>query len=61
MNLKTTIFRCSKNCGSPTRVTRLKVAPNMADRISLKDSGSCLKWKNTLFPQYSRIIELRLA
>ena len=34
-NLKTTIFQCSKNYGSPTRVTRLRVAPNMADPISL--------------------------
>ena len=33
----TTIFQCSKNCGSPTRVTRLKVAPNMADPISLSE------------------------
>ena len=33
----TTIFQCSENYGSPTRVTRLKVAPNMADPISIKD------------------------
>ena len=33
-NLKATSFRCSKNYGSPTRVTMLKVAPNMADPIS---------------------------
>ena len=32
-----TIFQCSKNYGSPTRVTSLKVAPNMADPISIKD------------------------
>ena len=32
--MKTTIFQCSKNCGSLTRVTRLKVALNMADPIS---------------------------
>ena len=29
INLKTIIFQCSKNDGSPTRVTRLKVASNM--------------------------------
>ena len=33
INLKTTIFQCSKNYGSPTRVTRLKVAPNMSNPI----------------------------
>ena len=31
LNLNTTIFQRSKNYGSPTRVTRLKVAPYMAD------------------------------
>ena len=35
ISLKTTIFQCSKNYVSPTRVTRLKVAPNTADPISL--------------------------
>ena len=34
--LKTTIFQCSMNYCSPTRVTRLTVAPNMADPISRK-------------------------
>ena len=34
--LKTIVFQCSKKYGSPTRVTRLKVVPNMADPISLK-------------------------
>ena len=33
----------SKNYGSPTRVTRLKVTPNMANPISIKDSDSRLK------------------
>ena len=33
--LNTTIFYCFKKYFSPTRVTRLKVAPNMADLISL--------------------------
>ena len=37
INLKTIIFQCSKNDGSPTRVTRLKVAPNMVDSISLNE------------------------
>ena len=35
INMTTTIFQSSKNYGSPTRVTRLKVALNMADPISL--------------------------
>ena len=38
IDLKTIIFQCSKNYGSPTRVTRLKVAPNMADPISLNEN-----------------------
>ena len=38
INLKTTIFQCSKSYGSPTRVTRLKVASNMADPISLNEN-----------------------
>ena len=37
-NLKPIIFQGSKNYGSPTRVTRLKFALNMADPISLKGS-----------------------
>ena len=36
----TIIFYCSKPYGSPTRVTRLNVAPNMADPISLKRKGT---------------------
>ena len=35
---QTTIFQYSKIYGSPTRVTRFKVLPNMADPISIKDS-----------------------
>ena len=31
----TVIFHCSKNYGSPTRITWLKVAPNMVDPISI--------------------------
>ena len=39
INSKTIIFKCSENYGrpSPTRVTRLNVAPNMADPISLNE------------------------
>ena len=37
INSKTTIFQCSKNYGSPTRVTRLKFAPKMADPIRLNE------------------------
>ena len=44
INFQTTIFRHSKNYGSLTRVTRLKVAPNMSDLISIKDRVSSLKY-----------------
>ena len=40
---QTTIFQCSKNFGSPTSVTRLKIAPNMADPTSMKHSVSSLE------------------
>ena len=33
------MFQCSKNYGSPTRVTRLKVAPKMADATSPNKKG----------------------
>ena len=38
--LKTIIFQCSKNYDSPTRATRLKVAPNIhvEDPISLNEN-----------------------
>ena len=35
INLKTTIFQCFTNYGSLTQATRLQVAPNMTDPISL--------------------------
>ena len=38
INLKTIIFQWSKTYGSLTRVTRLKVAPNMVDPISLNET-----------------------
>ena len=38
INSKTAIFQCSKNYGTQTRVTRLKVAPNMANPISLNEN-----------------------
>ena len=38
INSETIIFQYSKNYGTPTRVTRLKVAPNMADPISLSEN-----------------------
>ena len=38
INLQTTICQCSKNYGIPTPVTRLKVVPNIANPISIKDS-----------------------
>ena len=37
MNSNDASFSCSKNYGSLTRETRLKVAPNMADQISLNE------------------------
>ena len=37
-NLKTIIIQCSKNYGIPTLITRLNVAPNMADTISLNEN-----------------------
>ena len=37
--LKTIIYQCSKNYGSPTRTTRLDVASNMADPISLNEKS----------------------
>ena len=47
LNSKTIIFKCSENYGRPslTRVTRLNVAPNMADPISLNEKDHSLnKW-----------------
>ena len=43
MNFQTTIFRCTQNYVSPTRVTRSKFAPNMADPTSIKHAVSNLK------------------
>ena len=40
--MKTTIFQCTKNYGSPTPVTRLKDAPYIANPISIKGSDSRL-------------------
>ena len=34
MNSNTIIVQCSKNYGTPTRIARLKIEPNMADRRS---------------------------
>ena len=36
--LRTIIFYCSKNYGTPTLVTRLKVAPHMTDPISVNEN-----------------------
>ena len=36
IDFQTTAFQCTKNYGSATHVTRLKVAPNMADLLSIK-------------------------
>ena len=38
MNWKAIIFQCSKNYVILTLVTRLKVAPNMANPISLNEN-----------------------
>ena len=45
INFQTTIFQCSKQYDSLIDVTRLKVAPNMADSINTKDADSRLKGK----------------
>ena len=45
INLNTIIFQSSENYGSPTSVTRLNVAPNMADPISLNEKKRLLKWR----------------
>ena len=37
-SVETIVFHCSQNYVSPTGVTRLKVAPNMADLISLNET-----------------------
>ena len=39
INLNTIIFECSKNYISSTPATRLKIAPNMADPISVHENG----------------------
>ena len=41
------IFQCSKNYASPTRVTRLKVALNMADSINLNRSLNTVPGKQS--------------
>ena len=41
-------FNVPKNSGSPTRVTRLKVPPNMTDPTSMKHSVSNLKVTNKI-------------
>ena len=38
INWQTIIFHCFKNYVSPTRVTRLKVAPNISDPLSLNEN-----------------------
>ena len=44
--------QCSKNYISPTRVTRLQVAPNMVDPISIKDSVSSLNFTCNFTKEY---------
>ena len=41
--LKTITFQCAKNYGSQTLVTKLKIAPNMADPISFNEIYRSLK------------------
>ena len=54
--------QCFKYYGGPTLVTRLKVVPNMADQISLKNSGSCFKirWTCDLYWFYLKDWPARL-
>ena len=60
INSKTTIFQYSKNYGSPTRVTRLKVAPNMADSISMfiNTQTVTLRLKRYYFSEKNIIINI---
>ena len=43
IDFQTTIFYGFKNYDSPTRVISLKLAPNMAEPIVIKDSTVVLK------------------
>ena len=43
IDFETTIFQCSNFFGSPTRVTRLKVAPNMTDPTCLHSFSAVFK------------------
>ena len=56
INLKTTIFQCSKNYGSPTCVTKLKVTLNIANPICLKDLDHSLNMLNLHYDQPVRIL-----
>ena len=49
IDFQPTIFQCSKNYGSPTRVTRSKVAPNMTDPTIMKSLLSSLKTEYYFF------------
>ena len=52
--IQITIFQCSKNYGIPTHITRLKVAPNMADPIIAKTQDSSLNINNTAYQQHNK-------
>ena len=45
IDLKAIIFQCSKNYGSLTRATRLKVTSNIADPIILTEKKFVTKWQ----------------
>ena len=47
INWKTIFFHSSNIYGSTTRVTRLKVAPNMADPISLNEKVDKVEKKSS--------------
>ena len=47
--MKTAIFQCSEHYGSSTCETSLKIAPNMADPISIKTQTATLKVHHLIF------------
>ena len=54
INLQNTIFQRSKNCGNLTCLNMLKVAPNMVDPTSMKQSVSRFKYPICFQPSISK-------
>ena len=53
--MASTLCCVTKNYSSPTRVTRLKVAPNMANPISLNGTYRSLKYLLTEISNFHKI------